>query len=69
MTTDDASARAAAWAEVCLDVKLPDELLAALAPAARRVIAGVAERAGALAMEDEPAGFVAAFERLADAGR
>jgi hypothetical protein len=63
MTTDD-SAGAAAWLSAFLDCALPADQLGAAVAATRRVSASVGQRANALAMEDEPAGFILALERL-----
>ncbi len=69
MPTDDVTAPTAAWLGAYLDMKLPEDQLAAAGAATRRAVAGMAAHTGALAMEDEPANFIAALARLADRGR
>ncbi len=64
---DQTTAAAAEWLAAYLDMKLPDEQLAGVVATARRVTSGLAAKTGALAMEDEPAAFLAALERLAGA--
>ena len=59
------STAAAEWLAAYLDMKLPDDQLAGASTATRRVVTGMAAHAGALAMEDEPADFLAALDRLA----
>ena len=63
----DTTDAAAEWLAAYLDMKLPDDQLAGVVAATRRVTAGLAAKAGTIAMEDEPAGFLAALERLAEA--
>jgi hypothetical protein len=66
MPTDPTDPTAAAeWLAAYLDMKLPDDQLAAAVRTTQRVAAAMTQRAGALAMEDEPADFTAALERLA----
>jgi len=64
MPIDDTAA-SAAWLAAYLDAALPQEQLAPAVAATRRAAAAVGQRAAALAMEDEPASFVAALARLA----
>jgi hypothetical protein len=63
----DSTAAAAEWLAAYLDMKLPDDQLLGAVRTTSRVAAGMTARAGALAMEDEPANFTAALERLAGA--
>ncbi len=63
MTTDD-TAGAAAWLGAFLDAALPPDQLGAAVAVTRRICASVGQRANALVMEDEPAGFVVALDRL-----
>lgn len=64
MTTED-SACAAAWLADYVGVALPTDQLSAAVQATRRVSQSMGQRADALVMEDEPAGFRLALERLA----
>ena len=66
MPTDPTDA-AGQWLAAYLDMKLPDDQLAGVVAASRRIAAGFAARTGELAMEDEPANFLAALESLAEA--
>lgn len=63
MTTDDTAA-AGAWLSAYLDAALPADQLGPAVAATRRISASVGQRADALVMEDEPAGFVVALDRL-----
>jgi hypothetical protein len=63
MTTDD-TASAAAWLGAYLDAALPADQIGAAVASTRRVAASVGQRADALVMEDEPAGFIVALDRL-----
>jgi hypothetical protein len=63
MTTDDTAA-AAAWLSAFLDAALPADQLGAAVAATRRISTSVGQRADALVMEDEPASFVVALDRL-----
>ncbi|MBL8703447.1 MAG: hypothetical protein JNM30_01315 [Rhodospirillales bacterium] len=64
MTTED-SACAAGWLAAYVGTALPTDQLNAAVQATRRVSQGIGQRADALAMEDEPAGFRLGLERLA----
>jgi hypothetical protein len=64
MTTED-SACAAGWLADYVGVALPADQLGAAVQATRRVSQSLGQRADALAMEDEPAGFRLGLERLA----
>ncbi|MGQ0677413.1 MAG: hypothetical protein ACT4N4_15190 [Rhodospirillales bacterium] len=66
MPTDTTEA-AAEWLAAYLDMTLPPDRLAGAVAATRRATAGLAAETGAIAMEDEPADFLAALERLAGA--
>ncbi len=63
----DTTESAADWLAAYLDMKLPDDQLAGVVATTRRLTSGLAAQTGALNMEDEPAGFLAALERLAAA--
>ncbi len=63
MTTED-TACAAGWLEAYVGVTLPNDQLSAAVHATRRVSQGIGARADALVLEDEPAGFRLALERL-----
>ncbi|MCC6469323.1 MAG: hypothetical protein IT563_13460 [Alphaproteobacteria bacterium] len=63
MTSDD-TASAAAWLAAYLDAALPPDQIGAAVASTRRASAVVGQRADALVMEDEPAGFVVALDRL-----
>lgn len=64
MTTED-SASAAGWLAAYVGTTLPADQLNAAVQATRRVSQAIGQRADALAMEDEPAGFRLGLERLA----
>jgi hypothetical protein len=63
MTTDD-TAGAAAWLGAYLNAALPVDQLGSAVAGTRRISASVGQRADALVMEDEPAGFIVALDRL-----
>ena len=63
MTTED-TACAAGWLEAYVGVMPPSDQIGAAVAATRKAAQSVGQRADALAMEDEPAGFRLALERL-----
>jgi len=64
MPSEDTAA-SAAWLAAYLDTALPQDQLGPAVAGTRRTAASVGQRAAALAMEDEPAGFALALARLA----
>jgi len=63
MTTED-SACAAGWLAAYVGTTLPTDQLNSAVQATRRVSQAIGQRADALAMEDEPAGFRLALAQL-----
>lgn len=63
MTTED-SACAAGWLAAYVGATLPTDQLNSAVQATRRVSQAIGQRADALAMEDEPAGFRLALAHL-----
>ena len=57
----------AAWLTSHVDVVLPSDRLPGYAQATAAAASGVGKAAKALAMEDEPAGFILALARRAEA--
>lgn len=66
---DDATTGAGLWLAAYMDMSLPADQLPAAVASTCRASASIGAQAKALAMEDEPASFTAALERLAVAKR
>lgn len=64
MTTED-TACAAGWLAAYVGTSLPADQLNPAVQTTRRVAQAVGQRAGALAMEDEPSGYRLGLQRLA----
>jgi hypothetical protein len=64
MPADDVSA-AKEWLAAYLDMTMPGDQLAGMVATTRRVAASLSAETGALAMEDEPAGFLVRLGKLA----
>lgn len=65
MSSEDTDS-AARWLETYLGTGIPADHLGAAVAATRRIATGVGQRADALVMEDEPAGYRLALLRLQD---